>query len=103
MLSKDRVQQLLQQVREQAKVIGTNVDGYQPKVARAGRDVLAFVFYPTNLGKPPILVALKHTEPSVEIYPPYEGHDYCLNKMLWGMGADRHCFQNDLEKTCAKN
>jgi hypothetical protein len=106
MIPKNRVEQLLQEVKEQAKEMGVNVEGYQPQMARSGKDVLAFVFYPTGnakLDKFPILIQLKRTEPSVEIYTPYTSSNYGIQKMLWGMGADGHCFHDDLEKTCVKN
>jgi hypothetical protein len=103
MPAKNRVEKLLQDVKVQAKAMGVNVEGYQPHVARQGENVLAFVFYPTGDSrtlKSPVLVQLKQTEPSIEIYPPYASSNYGVQKMLWGMGADGHSIQSDIEKVC---
>jgi hypothetical protein len=100
MPAKNRIEQLLQEVKVQAKAMGVDVNGYKPHVARQGEEVLAFVFYPTTLGKNPILVQLKQTEPSIEILPPYAGSNYSIQKMLWVMGGDGHSIQSDIEKAC---
>jgi hypothetical protein len=100
----NRVEQLLQEVKAQSKAMGTDVDGYQPRVARSGSNVLAFVFYPTGDVEPdkePILIALEQTTPIIKISPPYKGSDYCIQGMLWKMGADGHSVQEDAEKTRA--
>jgi len=104
MPAKNRIEQLLQEVKAQAKAMGVDVNGYKPHMARQGEEVLAFVFYPINnakLSEPPILVQLKRTEPSVEICTPYASSNYGIQKMLWGMGADGHSVQSDIEKACS--
>ena len=79
MTAKNRIERLLQEVKVQAKAMGVDVNGYQPCVACQGEKVLAFVFYPTDdakLNEPPVLVQLKRTDPSVEMYTPYASSDY---------------------------
>lgn len=101
MPAKNRIEQLLHEVKVQTKAMGVDVTGYKPHVARQGEEVLAFVFYPTDdakLNEPSVLVLLKRTDPSVEIYTPYASSDYGIQKMLWGMGADEHSVQSNIEK-----
>jgi hypothetical protein len=101
MPAKNRIEQLLQEVKVQAKAMGVDINGYKPHVARQGEEVLAFVFYPTNLGKKPILIPVKQTCSGVEICTPYASSNYGIQKMLWCMGADGHSVQSDIEKACS--